>query len=72
MSGFKMWEITYIPTGKVNKTDYVCISTGDTIRDITVRDMFDCIAYFEAWAADEWKTYETKYAITQIRLVYEN
>lgn len=61
------WEIEYILTGsgEKKKTDKVWISSSDE----GVHNIIDAINYFERIAAENWKTYETKHAIVNIKTI---
>ena len=64
------YEITYIRTGSGERKDYskVWIWQGDERKDGSkVSSMIDAVNYFEE-LAENWGTYETKHAITEIKV----
>ncbi len=64
----KSYKITYIRTGTVNDTDYVYINDGEERKDGSkVQSMIDAVELFEE-LAEGWGTYETKHAITEIKV----
>ena len=60
------WEIEYILTGsgETKKTDKVWIHSSEEVHNI-----IDAINSFERIAAENWKTYETKHAIVNIKTI---
>lgn len=64
------YEITYTPTGRHNETDKVWISEPDLVEyGVTEGGLIGAAKAFEKIAADNWKTHETMYAITSIRVI---
>ena len=68
------YEITYRRTGRTGNKMYtdldkVWINSTDRRADLQpVRDIIGAIEYFEELAV-EWGTYETRHAITEIKVV---
>lgn len=70
-----IFEITYIRSGSGERklTDRVTISQGDEFEfedeTLTVYNIVDAIKVFELVAKKWWGTYETKNAITSIKVL---
>jgi len=60
------YRIDYTRTGKINSSDYVYITDGDTFEGKEVHNIADAIDFFEVLAEKNWKTFENKNAITKI------
>lgn len=70
------YEITYICTGSGEKKrlDHISLRCGEEFKFIrgteTLTNISDAIEIFEKIATEWWRTYETRNAITNIK-VYE-
>lgn len=62
------YRIDYKMTGRVNDTDYVYITDGDKFEGREVHNIADAIDYFEVLAEKNWKTFENKNAIVNIKV----
>lgn len=64
-----IYEITYHPTGRHTDEDKVWITNTD-FKEYGVKDqgIAGAIKTFEKIAEINWKTYETQYAITNIKI----
>lgn len=62
------YRIDYKMTGRVNDTDYVYITDGDKFGEREVHNIADAIGCFEALAEKNWKTFENKNAIVNIKV----
>lgn len=64
------YEITYTPTGRHNETQQVWVSETDLVEyGVAESGLIGAVKAFEKIAADNWKTYETMCAITNIRVI---